>query len=440
MDRMQMAAQERVARWHLGQTSQRYESAGLGAGVISTGKNDHGGVSYGSYQLSSSQGTVQEYLAQSKYGPAFAGLTPATVAFNDKWREIARTDAEFGQDQHAFIGRSHYRAQLERLEARGLDLSDRGRAVQDCIWSTSVQFRNLTPGIFQKGLDEKFGRGFDLARLSDRDIVEAVQDYKYTHNATLFSKSPALHPGLLRRARHERQDLVELADAERLVQRPLDREVARNERTGGPPRAENGMPAPRTSEVERAQTQLANLGYTGADGHLVESDGRIGPNTRHAVRQYQRDHQLPVNGRLDTATRARLAADDLTLASSTHPGHVLYRQSLDGVLELDRRLGVPSGSHSIALAGVVAAEAARAGLVRVDRVELGQDGRNAQAVQFTMGVDLWATNRTSDAIDVSRAVNQPLDVSSQQAAQALRTPRVDGPALPEPELQRARGM
>lgn len=426
-------AHDRIARWYLGQTSERYESAGLGPGVVSTGKGDHGGVSYGSYQLSSREGTLQEYLAQSRYGAAFAGLTPATPAFDDKWREIARTDPAFGPDQHDFIGRSHYGQQMERLRVRGLDLSDRGRAVQDCLWSTSVQFRNLTTQIFRKGLAERFGPRFQLSELSDRDIVEAVQDYKIARNASLFSKSPRLHRGLLLRAQREREDLVMLADAEALAPRSIDSESGR----AHPARKEPGRPsqAPvRTDpEVEQAQRQLAHLGYTGADGRMVEADGRIGRNTRHAIDQYQRDHRLPATGRLDVTTRARLAADDRTMASSTHPAHALYRQSLDAVSELDRQLGVPSGPHSLALAGVAAAEAARAGLTRVDRIELGKDGIRAQAVQFNLGVDFWATNRTSAAIDVARAVRQPLDVSSRQAEEVLRASA--GPEVHAPQMR-----
>lgn len=42
--------------WHLGMTSARRESGGRGAETISTGKGDHGGVSYGTYQLSSKAG------------------------------------------------------------------------------------------------------------------------------------------------------------------------------------------------------------------------------------------------------------------------------------------------------------------------------------------------------------------------------------------------
>ena len=87
----------------------------------------------------------------------FDGLTPLTPKFDAQWRELARTDPGFGHDQHDFVGRSHYGAQVAALEASGLDLSDRGMAVQDAVWSTAVQFRNLTPGVFNKGLTAKFG-------------------------------------------------------------------------------------------------------------------------------------------------------------------------------------------------------------------------------------------------------------------------------------------
>ena len=37
-------ARRALESWHIGQTSARYESSGRGAGVISSGKGDHGGV------------------------------------------------------------------------------------------------------------------------------------------------------------------------------------------------------------------------------------------------------------------------------------------------------------------------------------------------------------------------------------------------------------
>ncbi|WP_235893687.1 peptidoglycan-binding domain-containing protein [Cognatilysobacter lacus] len=173
--------------------------------------------------------------------------------------------------------------------------------------------------------------------------------------------------------------------------------------------------------MRAAQARLAHLGYTGTDGKLVQADGVVGPNSRHATEQFQRDRGLAVTGRFDEPTHLRLAAEDRTMASSTHPANALYRQSLGAVQELDRRLGIPGGPHTTALAGVAAAEAARAGLTHVDRVEIGADRAHVQAVQFSQGVDNGSTNRISAAIVVASAVTQSLETSSSQAAHAIES-------------------
>ncbi|MGY3264404.1 XVIPCD domain-containing protein [Lysobacter sp. HA35] len=183
----------------------------------------------------------------------------------------------------------------------------------------------------------------------------------------------------------------------------------------------NAQATARASDTRGAQSALAHLGYTGADGRSVQVDGALGAHSRHALQQFQRDHGLPATGHLDAHTQARLAAEDRTMASSTHPAHDLYRQSLSAVQELDRRMGIPGGAHTIALAGLTAAEAARSGLTHVDRVEIGRDRVHVQAVQYMRGIDDPATNRISTAIEVARAVNQPLDASSRQAAQAIES-------------------
>ena len=177
-------------------------------GTVSTGAGDNGGVSYGSYQLSTNMRTINEFLRYNpEYGEKFKGLKPGTDAFNNKWRALAKADPTgFHDAQHDFIKHSHYDVQVERLKEAGIDLSQRGAAVQDMLWSTSVQFRDLTKGIVTGAL-----KGKDLSKLSDADIVSAVQDYKRDHNDSLFSKSKDLWPGLLKRAANEKQDLLDLA-------------------------------------------------------------------------------------------------------------------------------------------------------------------------------------------------------------------------------------
>ena len=46
--------------WQLGTVAAHYEANGLNPGTVSSGVGDHGGTSYGIYQLSSSAGTVRE--------------------------------------------------------------------------------------------------------------------------------------------------------------------------------------------------------------------------------------------------------------------------------------------------------------------------------------------------------------------------------------------
>ena len=68
-------------------------------------------------------GTLAEYLTQSRYGEAFAGLTPATAAFDARWRELATTDPGFARDQHDFIKRTHYDPLVRKVkEQDGLDI------------------------------------------------------------------------------------------------------------------------------------------------------------------------------------------------------------------------------------------------------------------------------------------------------------------------------
>jgi peptidoglycan hydrolase-like protein with peptidoglycan-binding domain len=73
--------------------------------------------------------------------------------------------------------------------------------------------------------------------------------------------------------------------------------------------------AERRSDTLGMQLILAKLGYTGADGAPLRADARFGPDTRHALCAFQRDHRLPPSSTLDGETletllrRARELAD-----------------------------------------------------------------------------------------------------------------------------------
>lgn len=279
--------------WTLGQTSARYETSGRGPGTVSTGAGDHGGVSYGSYQLSTNEGTVHEFLRYNPtIGARLAGLRPGTEAFSNRWRELAAADPQgFHGAQHDFIQHKFYDVQMQRLQDVGIDLSQRGAAVQDMLWSTSVQFRGLTRSIVQGAL-----AGRDLASMSDVDIVSAVQDYKRDHNSTLFASSRSLWPGLLARASNEKQDLIELArsyggdkapGAPRVELTPAQQETLdRFNAQAGEQLAARGMSASQIEQLGLAAVRHleAMPGQTDARQFLVSNDGqRIA--VRHATGQ-----------------------------------------------------------------------------------------------------------------------------------------------------------
>ncbi len=66
----------------------------------------------------------------------------------------------------------------------------------------------------------------------------------------------------------------------------------------GPERSPAQAMGPTT--VRQAQQAL------NVSGASLQADGLMGPHTKQAIRQFQRDHHLAVTGRLDNATRERL--------------------------------------------------------------------------------------------------------------------------------------
>lgn len=196
-------------KWKIGTTSEKFETGGRGPGTISTGRGDHGGVSYGSYQLSSSMGRVQGYISQSKYKTEFDGLVVNSELFKNKWKEIAGREAEeFKENQHEFIRATHYKVQVEKLHNNDIKFDHKRAAIHDMIWSTSVQFGPETKVIINAL------RECDVASMTDDQIVEKVQQYKYDNTERLFSSSPDWWPDLRSRAEKEKKDLLKLvADA-----------------------------------------------------------------------------------------------------------------------------------------------------------------------------------------------------------------------------------
>ena len=195
--------------WRLGKTSAKYESGSGGPGTINNPGNrkfDKGGASYGLYQMSEKAGTIQQYQKYTKYN-ALKGLKPGTAEFDRAWKEVARQDPKgFAEEQHAFVKKNYYDRENSRLKRRGMDFSNRGRGIQDMIWSTSVQYGNKT--IIESAL-----KSHNVSEMSDAQIISVVQDYKLAHHKEHFAssyKKGLKEQSIINRIKQEKLDLLRI--------------------------------------------------------------------------------------------------------------------------------------------------------------------------------------------------------------------------------------
>lgn len=219
----------------IGSLSAHYETSGRGPGTVSHGRGDHGGVSYGSYQLSTTAGRPQEFLANEGAGWAaeFAGQQPGTAAFSQTWRDIAAREPDvFQQAQHDYIERTHYDSQAARVETRstvtaadgsvttsGVDLDQHSRALQNVGWSSAVQHgpdsnivANAVRDVRAAGIQE-WDAGFDRA------TINAVYDERGRRDrngelAHFSSSSAGVQQGVADRFVAERADALAALDTE----------------------------------------------------------------------------------------------------------------------------------------------------------------------------------------------------------------------------------
>ncbi|MCU4641922.1 VgrG-related protein [Acinetobacter courvalinii] len=140
----------------LGKLSEQYETGGRGAITVSGGVGDAGGVSYGSFQMTSKTsikqkdgsvrvvigGRVKEFTESPEFPwkEEFKNLVPGTQEFTKKWKEIVQREGEkFKKVEHDFIKRTHYEVTIRNtIKAHNLDLKQHSHTLNDVIWSTSV--------------------------------------------------------------------------------------------------------------------------------------------------------------------------------------------------------------------------------------------------------------------------------------------------------------
>lgn len=262
--------------WVLGQTSKKYESGGKGPGTINSYANsgDLGGASYGTYQFASNlppllpsgkarpspkNSSLLKYCGSSKFAASFAGLDPATQAFDSAWKNCAAKYAkEFEDEQHQYIADNFYKVTLGRLKQAGLDLTPFGAGVQDLIWSTSVQ---LGPGHTKVFLTPLKG----MTNLDDTTIINTVCDYKIANVDSLFARSSQNIKNSVRtRYVAEKADLLALAGGYKAdVKKPItpDAKVVVEKEKTAPP----ATYSPVDDKINSASVASASTGYSDPD-------------------------------------------------------------------------------------------------------------------------------------------------------------------------------
>ena len=210
--------------WLLGSLSSKYETGGRGPGTVSSGVGDAGGVSYGSYQMTSKPrgGTVARFIADAAvpWRARFAGLNPGSPEFSAEWKLLATEAPDpFFEAQHAFIKRTHFDPLVGKIIAQhGLVVTLRSNALQDVIWSTAVQHGPNTP-VVHRAIQNLGGGGAaePADREHDRRLIVAIYAERGRRNAdgnlVYFSKnSQAVQDGVARRFRDEERDALRMLD------------------------------------------------------------------------------------------------------------------------------------------------------------------------------------------------------------------------------------
>lgn len=210
-------AQGDCARESLGSISEKYESNG-NPGAI--GRDRVGGFSYGSYQIATNVGTMQnfqsflnnrypEYGAELESAGGNSAATAGDPAFQNKWKELAQ-DPGFAKAQKDFIQSTHFDpAERNIRNNTGIHVCERCNGLQDAVWSTAVQHG---PGgatrIFSRAL-ARTGKTADT--VTDQELIEAIYDERGEANGTKYfgGSTPQVRQSVVNRFAREKQDALD---------------------------------------------------------------------------------------------------------------------------------------------------------------------------------------------------------------------------------------
>lgn len=193
----------------LGYVSAKYETGGYNGGLVSSGKGDYGGISYGVPQFSTKTGSADSFVSWLKtnrpdMGQYFGNAKAGTGEFSNAWKNVY---AKFGDDfsevqsEYAFNNFAKPLAALAKAKT-GVDYT-RSPALKELLYSTAVQFGGGKLGLSALG---KVSAG-----MSDRDIINASYDEKIkNYNSYFKSSSQSVRESVKNRFINERNDVLSM--------------------------------------------------------------------------------------------------------------------------------------------------------------------------------------------------------------------------------------
>ena len=188
---------------YFGKVAATFESGG-DPGAVSSGQGDAGGKSFGAFQLSSKTGSLQAFLNKTGYGKQFEGMDLKNPGkeVEAKWKQLA-SDPEFIKAQSQYAKEKYFDPHMAMLKKNGIDLSGKGRAVDELVLSTANQY-----GANSSVLMNAF-KGKNVSQMEPEEIIRLAQEYKAGSTGSYFaSSSEAVRAGVRNRIAKEQQMLL----------------------------------------------------------------------------------------------------------------------------------------------------------------------------------------------------------------------------------------
>jgi uncharacterized protein (TIGR02594 family) len=234
--------------------------------MVSTGKDDPGGVSYGRNQLSTKD-SMPAYLRapeSAAYRDQLKAAGPVgSPAFNQAYKDVAARDPDgFQKSQNDFLMRTHYDPVKSVADKQGFDTNS--RAVQQALFSTSVQHGRAADIVRNAG---------DMTGKTPQQQINALYDARTAYTQGLPNLPDNTKASVINRFGNERNDALAIASSPN-DKNPFDNNTAT---------ASNGSaPATSGSKPATGGTQVASNSPVAPSNHMDIARSMVGKNSDQA--------------------------------------------------------------------------------------------------------------------------------------------------------------